>query len=225
MPDYVVADTNRAYKSPISSVSWSSIFAGALVAWGVTLIVLIVGAALGFTAISPYDNNSVTPTEFHIATGVFTLVAAILASIFGGYITGRLRTRWVGLHTDEVYFRDTAHGLLSWALATFLGAALIAFSASAIAGGAAMSTTQGTSVTTSQNGTAYASRPAPGSAMTAAPNATTTTEATPADQEAARQIALRTSLWLAASLLAGAFSASLAATWGGAIRDRAAPTV
>ncbi len=25
-------------------------------------------------------------------------------------MTGRLRTRWVGIHTDEVFFRDTAHG-------------------------------------------------------------------------------------------------------------------
>lgn len=33
--------------------------------------------------------------------------------------SGRLRTKRVGLHTDEVFFRDTAHGFLSWAAALF----------------------------------------------------------------------------------------------------------
>jgi hypothetical protein len=54
----------------------------------------------------------------------------------GGYVAGRLRTRWVGVHTHEVYFRDTAHGFLAWALATVIGAGFLAAAASNIAGGA-----------------------------------------------------------------------------------------
>ena len=64
-------------------------------------------------------------------------------------MAGRLRTKWVNLHTDEVFFRDTAHGFLAWALATLLVAGLLSSTISAmlgtgvqaasnIAGGAAM---------------------------------------------------------------------------------------
>ena len=64
------------------------------------------------------------------------IVVALLASAMGGYVAGRLRTRWVGVHTHEVYFRDTAHGFLAWALATVIGAGFLAAAASNIAGGA-----------------------------------------------------------------------------------------
>ena len=32
----------------------------------------------------------------------------------------RLRAKWVDVHTDETFFRDTAHGFMAWALATLL---------------------------------------------------------------------------------------------------------
>lgn len=40
-------------------------------------------------------------------------------------MTGRLRTRWVGTHTHEVFFRDTAHGLVTWAVATAIVALVV----------------------------------------------------------------------------------------------------
>jgi hypothetical protein len=43
----------------------------------------------------------------------------------GGYLAGRLRTKWTGIHTDEVYFRDTAHGFLAWAAASVVAASLL----------------------------------------------------------------------------------------------------
>jgi hypothetical protein len=54
----------------------------------------------------------------------------------GGYLAGRLRTRWQGVHTDEVYFRDTAHGFLSWALATLAMVALMGAAAGGAVSGA-----------------------------------------------------------------------------------------
>jgi hypothetical protein len=59
---------------------------------------------------------------------------------FGGYFAGRLRTRWASLHTDESYFRDTAHGVLAWAVAAVVTAALLAGAASVLTGGAVMGT-------------------------------------------------------------------------------------
>lgn len=42
----------------------------------------------------------------------------------GGYLAGRLRTKWLYVHDHEVFFRDTAHGLLVWAVSTLLGIGL-----------------------------------------------------------------------------------------------------
>src|ERR1019366_3427165 len=55
-----------------------------------------------------------------------------LSSALGGFLTGRLRMRWAGVHRDEVFFRDTAHGLLAWALATVLVAGVLSSAASAV---------------------------------------------------------------------------------------------
>lgn len=52
----------------------------------------------------------------------------------GGYLAGRLRTKWTGVHNDEVYFRDTAHGFLSWSVALVVTAAFLASAATALTG-------------------------------------------------------------------------------------------
>ena len=61
-----------------------------------------------------------------------------MSAFLGGYITGRLRTRWTGVHSDEVLFRDTAHGLLAWAVATVMiaGVALNATMSQSVVSGA-----------------------------------------------------------------------------------------
>jgi hypothetical protein len=68
-------------------------------------------------------------------TGIWFVIVQWLASALGGYITGRLRTRWVGTHTHEVFFRDTAHGFLTWAVATVVTAGLLSTAASSLAAG------------------------------------------------------------------------------------------
>jgi hypothetical protein len=75
-------------------------------------------------------------TTFSIGTGLYLIVMAMLASTVGGYLAGRLRTRWAAVHTDEVFFRDTAHGFLSWACAAVLSAAVLGAAATAIVSGA-----------------------------------------------------------------------------------------
>jgi len=60
-----------------------------------------------------------------------------IASGMGGYLTGRLRTKWVGIHTHEVFFRDTAHGFATWAVATLVTSVVAALAAAAAVTGAA----------------------------------------------------------------------------------------
>jgi hypothetical protein len=117
------------------AVSWAAIAAGAVAAAALTLVLLAFGAGMGFSAVSPWGNSAISASTFQITTGLYLIVVALLASAMGGYVAGRLRTRWVGVHTHEVFFRDTAHGFLAWAFATVIGAGFLAAAASNIAGG------------------------------------------------------------------------------------------
>jgi hypothetical protein len=101
---------------------------------------------MGFSAVSPWGNSGISASTFQITTGLYLIVVALLASAMGGYVAGRLRTGWVGVHTHEVFFRDTAHGFLAWAFATVIGAGFLAAAASNIAGGASLGLAPGASV-------------------------------------------------------------------------------
>jgi hypothetical protein len=119
-----------------SAASWPAIIAGAVVAVAVSLILLALGTGLGFASISPWADRGVSATTFTVTTAIWLIVMQWISAALGGYIAGRLRTRWVGTHTHEVFFRDTAHGFVTWSLATVLIAALVGTSlASAIGGG------------------------------------------------------------------------------------------
>jgi len=125
--------TARAY----SAVSWSAVLGGAVVSASISLMLLAAGAGLGFTSVSPWSNAGVAATTFGIAALIWLALVHLVAAGAGGYLAGRLRTRRVGLHTDEVAFRDTAHGFMAWAVSAIVSAVLFASAASAIIGGTA----------------------------------------------------------------------------------------
>lgn len=112
-------------ESAASAVSFKSVIAGALAASAVTLVFTLIGTGLGLGMISPYPSENSSLTSIGVAAVVWLLVAQWLSAGVGGYLTGRLRTKWVGVRTDEVFFRDTAHGFLGWALSTLIVAGLL----------------------------------------------------------------------------------------------------
>ena len=120
-----------------SSVSWAAIFAGAVSAAAMTLIMLILGFGLGFSVISPWQNEGVSMEAIGWSTVIWLTITQIVSAGLGGYMAGRLRTRWTDINIDEIYFRDTAHGLISWAVATLLVATLILSSIGAVISGSA----------------------------------------------------------------------------------------
>ena len=122
-------------ESSQSAVSWAAVFAGAVAAVSITLVLLALGAGLGLSSISPWPNSGASVTTFTIMTGIGLIVVQWLAAAVGGFVTGRLRTKWVAVHIHEVFFRDTAHGFLTWAIATILGILLAGSAASSIIGG------------------------------------------------------------------------------------------
>jgi hypothetical protein len=256
----------------VAGVSWGAVAAGAVVSCALTLVLLALGVGLGLSVVSPWAGSGVSATTFKLGTGLYLVVIAMLSSSIGGYIAGRLRSRWIGVHSDEVYFRDTAHGFIAWAFASVLGAVLLASPATSLLGGTAAGLSQGAAASASQ-----AAGPMEGYVDTllrsdapAAPNAGNASDSRgemvrlftnsfrnggelkpndrayvskvvaartglseadadkrvndvvtqiKADADAARKAAAHLAFWLTASLLLGAFCASLAATEGGGLRD------
>jgi hypothetical protein len=118
-----------------SGVSWAAVAAGAVTACAISLLLTALGAGLGLSAVSPWSGSGVSGTTFNVGTGIYLVATACIASSVGGYLAARLRTKWLGLHTNEVFFRDTAHGLITWAFATILSAAVLGSAVNSIVGG------------------------------------------------------------------------------------------
>jgi hypothetical protein len=252
----------------VAGVSWAAVSAGAAASLALTLVLLSFGAGMGFSVVSPWGNSGVSATTFKVGTGLYFVVMAMISSAVGGYLAGRLRTKWVGVQTTEVHFRDTAHGFLAWAAASVLGAVLLAAPATSLVGGTVAGATQGAAAQSSpmsgyvdtllrsdnpsaqgqQNGadprgemvrlftTSFRSgsdlNPADRSYVAKVVSARTglsqadaekrvndVVTQVKADLDAARKAAMQTAMWLTLSLFIGAFSASLAATEGGGLRD------
>ena len=124
-------------ESSVSAVSWAAVIAGAVAASALSLALLMLGAGIGLGSFSPWSNNNPSVTTFGILAAAWFIAVQLFASGVGGYLAGRLRTRWVNVHTDEVYFRDTAHGLLVWAVGAIISASLLTSGAAAVATDAA----------------------------------------------------------------------------------------
>jgi hypothetical protein len=132
-----------------SAVSWGAIAAGAVGAAALALLLIAFGAGLGLSAVSPWSDSGVSASTFSAGTGIYLVIVAVMSSAVGGYLAARLRSKWVGAHSHEVFFRDTAHGFITWAFATLLSAsalssvtAYLANGAAAGVGGAASQTTR-----------------------------------------------------------------------------------
>jgi hypothetical protein len=269
-----------------SGVSWAAIFAGAISAAALSLILALLGTGLGFSTLSPYEDHSAV--VMGVSAILWISLTSIVASGIGGYMAGRLRVKWATVHNDEVFFRDTAHGLLAWAVATLLTAAMFGSALTSALSGAAktVATASAAAGATAAKNSDMGVNLNPGEYYTdmlmrsdkplAEANANPRAEAArifatsvangslagddrtylaqtvaartgmaPADAEKrvdevytrmtaaaakakavakdaadkARKAAATAALWLTVSLLLGAFVASLAATFGGRLRD------
>ena len=117
-----------------SGVSWGAVIAGAFVAAALSLSLLALGAGIGFSAVSPWANIGASATAIGWTAIVWLVLMQIISSSLGGYLAGRLRTKWVRVHTHEVYFRDTAHGFLVWAVGLVIAAAFLTSAATSLMG-------------------------------------------------------------------------------------------
>ncbi|MBO0143542.1 hypothetical protein JZX87_20455 [Agrobacterium sp. Ap1] len=148
MPLYQSGVSDVGVESSASALSWGPVIGGAVAAAATALILLLLGAGVGLTMVSPWSGESASFTTVSITAAIWFVVVQWLASALGGYLTGRLRTKWAGVHTDEVFFRDTAHGFLSWALATVLVAGLAGSAFTSLVGGGVQALASATSTAT-----------------------------------------------------------------------------
>ncbi|MFC5757453.1 hypothetical protein [Rhizobium sp. GCM10022189] len=155
----------RAELMPVESskpaIAWGPIFGGGLAATGMTLILLLLGSGVGLTMVSPWSGESSSAATVGVTAAIWLVVVQWLSSALGGYLTGRLRTKWAAIHTDEVFFRDTAHGFLSWALATVFVAGFLASSLTSLAGAGASAAGQAAMAAGAAGTAAAASSDAP----------------------------------------------------------------
>jgi hypothetical protein len=121
-PQFDQAPRREGISSGFSAVSWPAVFAGAIAAAALSLILMVLGTGLGLTLVSPWASRGASAETISWSTIGWITFQALAASGLGGYIAGRLRVKWTSVHTDEVYFRDTAHGFLAWAVATLITA-------------------------------------------------------------------------------------------------------
>jgi hypothetical protein len=120
-----------------SGVSWPAVIAGAVVAAALSLALLSLGSGLGLAAVSPWSGEGASAANVGMSGIGWLIFMQVIAASMGGYLAGRLRTKWAGIHTDEVFFRDTAHGFLVWAVGLVMTATLLASAASSLISGVA----------------------------------------------------------------------------------------
>jgi hypothetical protein len=130
------AETPARNEAHSSGVSWAAVFAGAFVAAALSLILLTLGTGLGLSSVSPWSGVGASASTVGMVAIFWLILNAGHKFFDGGYLAGRLRTKWAHVHTDEVYFRDTAHGFLMWAVGLVIAASFLATTATTMMGSA-----------------------------------------------------------------------------------------
>lgn len=141
------------------SVSLSAILCGAAAAGALSLVLLSVGSGIGIATFNPWSGDRETIASFTTKAAAWMVVMQWLSAGLGGYISGRLRGSNLQVGRDEVFFRDTAHGFMSWAVATLLTASLLASAMGALVGGGAKAATAVASAGAAGGAAAMASGP------------------------------------------------------------------
>jgi hypothetical protein len=146
-----VSPQEEAYSS---GVSWAAVFGGAFTGAALALILVALGTGLGMSSISPWSNSGASASTVGKAAVIWLIFTQVVASAMAGYLTGRLRTKWATIHTDEVYFRDTANGFLAWAVGMVLTAAFLASAATNLMGGGTQAGVNSSAISAGRTGQA-----------------------------------------------------------------------
>jgi len=131
-----------------SYLEWGPVFAGAIAAAALSFLLLTFGGAVGLSLTSPWPDAGAKLWVVAFALAWWMVLVQIGSFAAGGYLAGRMRSRWIDSHMREGAFRDSTHGFMVWAVGVLMGAAVLAIvglgsaktaadSASTVAAGAA----------------------------------------------------------------------------------------
>jgi hypothetical protein len=121
----MASSTRMGGPANVSFVEWSPVIAGAVLAAALSFVLLTFGTAIGLSATSPWPNSGLSTKVLASIAIFYVLVQQIGSLMIGGYVAGRMRTRWAEASTDETDFRDGLHGGLVWAVGVVFSALLV----------------------------------------------------------------------------------------------------
>lgn len=104
-------------------LQWSPIFAGALAASALSLILVSFATALGLGVASAAPTWRDASFALWLLSGIYLIFQALISFGCGGYFAGRVRSPYLSA-TEDIETRDGLHGVASWALAVLIGAVL-----------------------------------------------------------------------------------------------------
>jgi hypothetical protein len=132
--------TGPAYATPTGTVApstnfveWGAVLAGAFLAAALSFVLLTFGAAIGLSVTSPWPNSGVSARVLASLAVFFIMAQQIGSLMVGGYVSGRMRSRWNETTEHEVEFRDGLHGALVWAVAVVITAVMAISAAGSVA--------------------------------------------------------------------------------------------
>ncbi|ASW74683.1 hypothetical protein CJF12_10570 [Chryseobacterium piperi] len=127
MKQTIKTTNDRSFMEIVNRLSWTSIFAGVIIAVAVQLLLNLLGLAIGLGSINPLEEAK--PFS-GLGTGalIWWIVTMLISLFCGGWVAG-----WF---SNQVNKTDLAlHGLITWCLLTILNIYIITASVGKIVGG------------------------------------------------------------------------------------------
>jgi hypothetical protein len=116
-----------------SFVEWGAVFAGGAMAAALSFVLITFGSAIGLSFVSPWAGAGTSPKVIASLAVFWTITQQIGAAMAGGYVAGRMRSRWGEATVHEVEFRDGLHGGLVWAVGVIISVVVLASAAGVVA--------------------------------------------------------------------------------------------
>jgi hypothetical protein len=111
---------------PFARISWGAIFAGAVVALAIQLVLTLIGGAIGLATLNPATGQSPSSMTLGIGAALWLVISSLISLFMAGYVAGRLGGT----------FNGWLHGLATWATVTTLTLLLLATAAGGLVGAA-----------------------------------------------------------------------------------------
>jgi hypothetical protein len=115
------------YSHPL--IDWGAAIAGTVVAVAIGFTLLILGVAIGATAMNPWQGTSEQAPAWTIAGGLWVIFSNLVALQVGAFVAVRA-ARWPDHHSGML------QGIVVWALAFTLAAGVLGFGVSGVLAGA-----------------------------------------------------------------------------------------